>query len=118
MPDKISIDEELKLLTILSYGKVTSDDISESIDTLTKLFHEGKIDKVLVDTTKQESVPSFSKLFTLSERFPPGLKIALFATKEQLTYVNLDFFELTSKNKHKMVQVFNSISEAKEWLHI
>ena len=95
MPEKINLNEELKFVTILSYGKVTSDDISETMDTLTKLFQEGKINKVLADTTKQVNVPSLFKIYYLSEKLPHGLKIALLANKEQLSFEQVKFFEIT-----------------------
>ena len=116
MPDKININEKLKFVTIFSYGKVTNDDISESIDTVAKLFHEGKINKVLVDTTKQVSVPDVVGFYDLSKKFPYGLKIALLTTKEQLSFEGLKFFETTSFNKGKDLKIFNLIEEAKNWL--
>ncbi len=116
MPDKINIDEKLKFAKILSYGEVTNDDIDESINTVARLFHDGKINKVLVDTTKQESVPSVISFYKFSKKFPFGLKIALLATKEQMSFVDLKFFETTSFNKGKFLNIFNSIEDAKNWL--
>ncbi len=116
MPDKINIKEELKFATILSYGKVTRDDISESINTVAKLFHEGKINKVLVDATKQKSVPSIGEFYDLSKVFPDGIKIAILTTKEQLSSEHLKFFVTTSLTKGKDLRIFNSIEKAKNWL--
>ncbi|MBL4703825.1 MAG: hypothetical protein JKY54_04850 [Flavobacteriales bacterium] len=116
MPDKISINEELKYVTILSFGEVTIDDISESIDIVSKLFHEGKINKVLVDTRKQKRIPRVFSLSDLSEKFPFGLKIALLATEDQFSFYDLSFLETTSLNKGKNLILVNSIEEAKKWL--
>ena len=116
MPDKISVNEKLKFATILSHGKVTKADIEESMNTVTKLFHDGRINRVLVDTTKQESVPSVISFYELSKKFPSRLKIALLATEEQTSFADLKFFETTSLNKGKYLNIFHSIEDAKHWL--
>ena len=116
MPDKININEELQLVSIISYGKVTSDEIGESIDTIAKLFREKKINKVLVDTTKQKDVPNIGSLYYLSKRIPHGLKIAIVMSTEQVTFEDLKFFETTSINKGKLMKVFKSIKDAENWL--
>lgn len=117
MPDKIKIIDKLKLVSVTSYGVVTKNDIHESIETINRLFSEGKINKVIVDTTKQENMPSSMQLYNLSKELPYGLKMALIGFKEQMTIEDLKFFELTSSNKGKQMRIFESVEEANKWLN-
>ncbi|MCF6169643.1 MAG: hypothetical protein L3J31_00920 [Bacteroidales bacterium] len=116
MPDKITINEQLQLASVVPYGKVTSDEIENSINELARLFKEEKIDKVLVDTTKIEALPNAARLYSLSKKFPAVLKFALVASRDQLIFEELQFIETTSINKGKMVKVFESAEKAGDWL--
>lgn len=116
MPDKLLVIEKEKLVKIVSSGEVTDSDIAKSIDTITKLFDQGKISKVIVDTRNQEMLPEAGSLYFLSEKLPAGLKIALVITKNQKTKMALKFFETTSYNKGKSMKIFESLGEAKIWL--
>ena len=116
MPDKLRVFKEQKLVKIVSTGEVTDVDIAKSIETITELFDQGIISKVIVDTRKQEILPKAGSLYFISEKLPPGIKIALVISKDQKTKMGLKFFETTIYNKGKSMKIFESIGEAEIWL--
>ncbi len=118
MPDKLRVFEELKLAKIESTGVVTDMDIAKSIETVVKLFEQGKISKVMVDTRKQEILPDSGSLYFLAEKFSHGLKIAIVIRKDQKTKMGLKFFETAALNKGKSFKVFESIGAAEKWLNL
>ncbi|MBL4861814.1 MAG: hypothetical protein JKY09_02200 [Crocinitomicaceae bacterium] len=117
MPDNIRIYRDIQLISIKSCGNVSREDILESIEMLSKLFNLKTIDKVMIDTSQQEKIPTISNLYELSKKIPYGLKIAIVSTLTQMSYNNLKFFETTSSNKGKMLKVFKSVEEAELWLY-
>ena len=116
MPDQLKIIGSLNLAIIRSYGIVTKEDIRDSIIAVEALFHSGKINVVLVDATEQEYLPNVISLYNLSNELPFGVKIALFAHTDQITFENLQFFETTSHNKGKLLRLFRDKKEALMWL--
>ncbi|MBL4862949.1 MAG: hypothetical protein JKY09_08040 [Crocinitomicaceae bacterium] len=99
-----------------AYCTVKTNDIATSIDRISELFYDKKTRRVILDTTIVENVPNVWSLYEISKKIPDGIRIAVVTSKKQLSCKNLSFFETTSRNKGKTVRVFNSMSDAENWL--
>ncbi len=69
MPDVVRVNGELGIVDIVSHGVASKDDIAASFDQLKTLLETQKINKLLVNTTQQETMPTMGniyKLFTAS----------------------------------------------------
>ncbi|MDB4335125.1 hypothetical protein OAA06_02065 [bacterium] len=116
MPDILKLDKSNKIITIQSHGVVTRDDIEESIIKINELFKNGVVDKVLVDASGQIKIPDLGSFYKLSDKFANGIRIAVYTKIDLSNSKDLEFFELTSRNKGKVLKVFYDMEEAKQWL--
>ena len=118
MPDKVQINESLGLMTVISYGVVTSYHIRTSLDLLNDLKSQGKVDKVLVDSRDIEVFPSFGELASLSDAFPAKISIAVVIREEHAIVEDLRFLQFAVSNNGARIRLFSTVAEAKEWLFL
>ena len=117
MPDIIELNPEKRIIEIRSYGTVEVGDIENSIKLITKINEQSGVDKVLVDTTEQESMPSTFREFSIFSELPRNIfRVALLANQEQPTFEDIRFVETVAQNRGIQMQVFNTRKEALEWL--
>ena len=116
MPEEIKVDEERGIIEIRSFGKVSRQDIENSISTVTRINRERGINRILVDTTRQQSVPHTTNIYQLLSDFPHDLRVALLADEAQPTFNDIGFLETVSKNRAIHISAFTSRDEALKWL--
>ena len=112
MPDVIKINEESDIVEIKSFGVVSEKNIKSSIAKVTQINEEIGINKVLVDTTEQESMPNIIDIFFLFSRFPRDLRVALLANQDQSTLKEILFSETVAVNRGITVKIFQLRDEA------
>ncbi len=95
---------------------VEEGDIENSIKLITKINEQSGVNKVLVDTTEQESMPNTFSEFSIFSEFPRNFRVALLANQEQPTVEDIRFVETVAQNRGIQMQVFNTRKEALEWL--
>ncbi len=116
MPDIIELNPEKRIIEIRSYGTVEGGDIENTIKLITKINEQSGVDKVLVDTTEQESMPSTFREFSIFSELPRIFRIALLANQDQPTAEDIRFVETVARNRGIQMKIFNTRKEALEWL--
>lgn len=116
MPDRVHVDESRDLIEIQSFGVVTKADIAASIATIRELAESNNIDRILVDTTMQEEMPSTTEIYELFSEFPRRTRTALLSDESQPTSEDLAFVESVSVNRGTQMKVFFKKEEALAWL--
>lgn len=116
MPDTIKLNKDQGIIEIRSYGKVENSDIENSIRRVTEIYKQSGVNKVIVDTTEQESMPSTLKIYSLFSLFPRDLLVAMVVNQEQPTKGNIRFAESVAQNRGIRIKQFNSREDALKWL--
>ena len=116
MPDEIMINHSEGLIEIRSFGTVTKEDIEVSISEILRLQEEAGFSKVVVDTTKQTSMPRTFHIFDLFSAFPRDIRFALIVDREQHSYRDIRFAETVSMNNNVSLRLFETREAALEWL--
>ena len=117
MPDRVNINLDLGLVEIQSFGIVTAENIAASIKKAEEAFKLHGINKLLVDTTRQEQMPRISSIFNIFANFPKHLILALFAKKKQITEADIIFGENVAVNRGVTMKIFYAHMEAMAWLN-
>ena len=117
MPDRIQVNEERGLIEISSFGEVSIGDIAQSISIVQKIFHEKGINKILVDTREQVSMPDSSGIFELFSTFPREFRLALLVVESQATEEDISFGETVGGNRGVLVKRFYDEEQAVQWLN-
>jgi hypothetical protein len=118
MPDKIFVNEDLDIIEVESFGEVTADEIARSIAKVREIYSEKGVSKILVDTCKQESLPTTIDIFDLFSTFPREFKLAILVKQSQITEEDLDFIETIAVNRAIRMKIFSERDVALEWLDI
>jgi hypothetical protein len=116
MPDTIRVNEELGIIEIESHGVVSKDDIAASFEKLREILREKDIHKILVDTTKQEMMPTTGEIYELFSSFPPEFKMALLIDETQATANDVSLVEAVTVNRAIATRLFSDRDEAIAWL--
>ena len=117
MPDKVLLNEELEIIEVQSYGEVTGVDISNSIRQIVEIQRDSDIDKLLVDTTRQETLPSPIEIVKIFSAYPRDLKTALLVNASQATVDDVEFVETVAVNRGKRIQMHYDQEKALRWLN-
>ena len=117
VPDKIQVNEDLGIIEVESFGKVSFDDISQSIANVRQIHVEKKLSKILVDTRKQEVMPDTMGIFDLFSTFPNEFTLALLVERSQATERDISFAETVGANRGVRVRMFYEIEPARQWLN-
>lgn len=118
MPDVVKLNKKAGIIEVRSSGVVSRQDIEKSIAEVNRIHRETGHHRILVDTTRQTSMPGTVDIFELFSRFPPELRVALLALDDQVTLSDLAFTELVAKNRALQIRVFYSKKDAMKWLSI
>lgn len=116
MPEDVTVNAALGIIEVHSYGDITEEILNATIEKIIELEKETSINKVLVDTIGQNSMPSTVSLYQFSSNIPRLFKYAIVISKEQSTKQAQDFVETVAQNRGYMIQEFISKEEAIEWL--
>ena len=117
MPEKVTIREDLQIIHVDSYDDVSLEDLKGSLQTVLTLSQARGITRVLVDATRESSLPDTLPMFEFGSdlaRIVGGLKFAVVrppALKE-----DLNFLESVTRNRGAMVRIFSTEAEALGWL--
>jgi hypothetical protein len=116
MHDGITVDESRGIIMVDSYGKSSKEDIAKAISEAQQLFANRGFYKILVDTTKQESMPSTIDIFELFSSFPREFRTAMVLDKNQETEGGLSFAETVGVNRGVRIRKFYNRELALQWL--
>lgn len=116
MPDKIRLNEDRGIIEIESYSVITKVDIAESISKVQQILNDKGINKILVDTTKQDTMPSTLAIFDLYSTFPQEFRIAILIQKSQVTAEDISSAETVAVNRGVLMKVFCEKEPALQWL--
>ena len=117
MPEKVTLDEDLGIVRIESYGGVTVDDMKASLASALSIHRERRLTKGLVDATRVTSYPSTLPIYDFGSEAAEllrGFRIAIAAPPGEL--VDPTFFETVVGNRGGTVRVFDSTDAALAWL--
>jgi len=117
MPDKINVNEELGIIEVESFGLVTKDDISESINAARELHDSKDVVKILVDATKQNKMPGTVDIYNLFANLPLKFKIAILARESGANFNDLKFGVTVAKNRGTLIKLYTEKQEALDWLN-
>ena len=116
MPEEVQINQELEIIEVLSYGKVTGQTLDASLQEVVRLNKETGLNRILVDTMKQTEMPSVMTLYNFANALPRNMRFAILVSEKQNTREDQDFFETVARNRGFVVREFESRDEAVDWL--
>ena len=100
MPEEVKLNEEEGVIEVSSHGVVTKQDIADSVDIISEIKRNKGINKVLVDTREQTSMPNTIEIVELFiEKFPDNMKVAIITSEKQPTKRDIDFAEVVAANR-------------------
>ena len=114
MPETVSLDKELNVIRVRSWGDVTIADWNGSKDKIIDLSSETGVSEVLVDVTEQSSAPSTLDIYDFGSEWPSAIRVAIVtgdATRE-----DQEFLENVAMNRARPMRTFDEIDEALFWL--
>ncbi len=119
MPETVSINEDLGIICVRSYGEVTEQDLHTSRELTAKAYQEHGFTNVLVDAREEVSLPQTASLYDfvsglLGADMPRTMKFALVVSEH--TKRDLAFIETVAVNRGLLVSIFDSCSAAVAWL--
>lgn len=118
MPETVMINKRLGFIQIDSSGHVDRTDLYLSLQSVLEIAENKGLKKVMVDATKQTSLPSILDLFQfgteLSNR-AKALKHAVVVSKQP--HEDLDFVETVVVNRGVRMRLFDSVVNAAAWLN-
>ena len=117
MPDKVSFNKELEIIEVESFGEVTGLDISNSIQQIKEIQQDSGVDRLLVDTTRQQTLPSPIEIVEIFSAYPRNLKTALLVDASQATVDDVEFVETVAVNRGKNIQLHYDREKALRWLN-
>ena len=117
MPQKVSVNTELGMIEVESYGVVTREDLTRSLEQVETRTKETGMHKVLVYTPKAEQLPSYLELDDFGAAIPPYLKVAVVVAVGQPTERKALFVVNVAKLKGARVKRFVSKEQALAWLN-
>jgi hypothetical protein len=117
MPETVSIREDLQIIHVDSYGDITVEDLKTSLNTILRFRKERGLTRVLVDATKETSLPSTLPIFEFGKDFAArvrGMSFALVAG--QVTRDRVELLETVAINRGADVEMFDTTDAALAWL--
>ena len=116
MPETIRVDEERGIIHVQDYDNVSKEDVDKSISEARHILATKGIDKILVDTTKIETMPNTLAIYDVFSTMPGEFKIAMLVQESQATAREFSFGETVASNRGLRVKIFNEKDRALEWL--
>jgi hypothetical protein len=117
MPERVTIEENLRIIHVDSYGDVTAKDLQGSIKAVARINKEHGFTKVFVDATKETSLPSTFHSFDIGSQLANAVRLLRVAVLGSTRLKkNLTFIETVAHNRGALVKVFYSRKDAMAWL--
>ena len=117
MPDDVRIREDLQIIQVDSHGDVTAENLKRSLEEVVRIHQKRGLSKVLVDATKQRSLPDTVPVFQFgSELAEASRKLKFAIVSSRKTVAAQKFLETAAVNRGACVQVFDSVDAALAWL--
>lgn len=118
MPEKIALLEDLQIYRIDSYGDVSIEDMKQSLAQLVEMQRESGLRRVLVDATKETSLPPAGPLYEFGSELAKTVAHLTFAIAVAPGLArDLGFIETVTRNRGMQVRVFDSVDAALAWLN-
>ncbi|MCP4296394.1 MAG: hypothetical protein GY786_12370 [Proteobacteria bacterium] len=117
MPEKVTLDEDLGIVRIESYGDVTAEDLRATLASALRIHQERGLTRGFVDETKVTSYPSTFSIHDFglqAAELLRGIKVAIAAHPGIIT--DPGFFETVARNRGANLRVFDSPDAALAWL--
>jgi len=116
MPDELSINEKLGFIEINSFGVVSVEDVSKSINQINNILKKTGINKLLFNSLNQKKIPKTFDIHSLISKFSPKITIAILRQESQATADDMYFVETVGLNKGLQIKIFNDRAMALQWL--
>ena len=116
MPEQLRIDEERGVVVIDSSGKISLQQIRQTMTEVLAICTERSFHKTLVDARKQDELPSITELYEIASNIPRDIRVALLGIGGGPSEDGLRFLETVAKNTGLDVRVFFEEDEALRWL--
>jgi hypothetical protein len=116
MPETVTLNEELGIIEVRSYGIVSANDMASSIESVKKISKKTGIDRVLVDASDLQAMPDTVDIYDLANEFPRRTWIAVVGSEDQTSFRDLVFGETVATNRGVYIRVFTSEADALKWL--
>ncbi len=115
MPEKMTVREDL--IVIDSYGVVTLEDMSATLDAVFDQLQRGGPTRVYVDATRAEAYPDTFPLFEFGTELAALVKPLKFAVVcAPAVETEMRFLETVATNRGLPVRLFPTEEEAMRWL--
>ena len=117
MPERVSVLEEKDIILVESYDEISVEDIRNSLAQVITIQRETGYVKILVDGSKETSMPETFPLYEFGEDLAKSLRGSQIAVIRSLfTHRDLEFLETVISNRGGQIRVFESVEEAYAWL--
>jgi hypothetical protein len=121
MPAEVTFSSEDKLIFIKYSGKTTLNDFQLATKQAIQYAKSHDCYRVLVDVSEIEPAVSPIDIYNMPELYlsldvPSNVLIAMVAPKTAAGYDDFLFYETVCRNRGFMVETFNDMGSAKEWL--
>ena len=116
MTEQLRLDEARGIVIVDSSGKISLEQIRETMEKVLALCAERGFHKTLVDARKQDGLPSITELYEIASNIPRDIRVALLGIGGGPNEDGLRFLETVAKNTGLEVRVFFEEDEALRWL--
>ncbi len=118
MPETVCVDREHNVILIDSRDDVGETDLMKSLESVLQIVRDRGLNKVIVDTTHQTSLPSTVALYRFASELSKqarDLEHAIVATGQLPE--EMRFIETVGQNRGVNIHLFSSRDEALAWLN-
>ena len=117
MPESVTVREDAQVIQVNSWGEITIEDLQESLNAIVEIHRERGYKRILVDATREQSLPSTTQIFDFASQiaeYLSGMKLAVAISKR--TQTDLQFIETVARNRGMQMTLHDSIDSALSWL--
>ena len=116
MPEIVSLNEELMIIEVQSIGDISESEMEASLERITKLSHEHRVYRVLIDAQQETSLPDIGWLYEFVKSVPKRLKYDMLVPADSPTSNDKEFIETAASNRGLSMRNFQSREDAIAWL--
>ena len=116
MPDEVRLNESEGIIEVTNSGVLTRQDMESTKAKLQRILAQKALNRVLIDTTRLQSVPSTLDIFEAWVTNSRDFKIALLVGASSPFTKDVMFAETVGANRGQTVKVFWDQDEARRWL--
>ena len=116
MSYKLTANKEIGIMELRVRDSSPKEEVAEAMKMVSRLSAETGIELLLVDARKCDSMPSIVDVFELTSRFSHSMKMAVLLPAKNDVVEKLQFGETVGINRGIPIHLFESESEAIDWL--